>query len=179
MSEFRTMAVTVQRGEDFHTITLDDTHDVSIVERLENLANSREWEIVSVVIDGWDFTEEMWPHIGHMSNIPLLFQALCDDPYQADVICAFITVNDCADVDTWEDCIYLSGTDHEEVCREWAEAFYKVHEQVATRYYEAVYAPTDPFPSWMELDWRETLDNIASEESSSVVEMFDMVYYFG
>lgn len=168
-----------ENGGDFHTITVDDTH----AGRLDDVMDTFEragYEPVSVFIDGYDFQEDMWlKHIGYASNIVPLFNALCADSYSADAICAFITERDCADVEDWHDSIYFSGTDYESVVREWAEIGHKVYEETASDHYRSDYVSTDPFPSWMELDWEETLNNIAREESSSVVEFAGMVYYFG
>lgn len=184
MSEFRSMTITVARnvtenGGDFHEITVDDTH----AGRLDDVLYAFEragYEPVSVFIDGYDFQEDMWTkHIGFASNIVPLFDALCAESYSADIICAFITERDCADVEHWYDSIYISGTDHESVVREWADTFYKVYEEKEGQYYQSDYVSVDPFPSWMEMDWEETLNNIARENSSSVVEFAGMVYYFG
>lgn len=181
MSEFRSMAVTIQRGnEDFHTLTLEDGHDFGTVERLEVFANERGWEVLSVVIDGWDFTEEMWPHIAHMSNIPALFETLCNDSYSVDDICAWLTVNDCADVADWYGSIRYSGLDAESIVRAWTEDFHTVYEETPGRYaFSSEFVRAEPFPSWLEIDWDETLYNIAKYESAEVVEFNGMTYYFG
>lgn len=183
MSEFRSMTITFakdvsENGGRFHEITVDTDH----ADRLEYVMAALEganWVVVSVLIDGYDFSEEMWSkHIGHASNIVPLFNALCVDPYQADTICAFITVRDCADVEKWQESIYLSGTDHEWVVREWTDNFYGVYQEVSKAYHEE-YARVDPFPSWMSVDWEDTLNRLAREESSDVVEFNGMIYYFG
>lgn len=180
MSEFRSMTVAVERNGEFHTLTLEDGHDFGTVERLETIADMAGWEVVSVVVDGWDFTEEMWPHIDHMSNIPMLFETLCNNPYQADIICAWLTVNDCADVDSWEDASYFYGQDSETIVREWADAYYRVYEETSGRYaFSSEFVKADPFPDWLEIDWDETLSNIARENGSDVVEFNGMTYYFG
>lgn len=179
MSMFRSMTITVARnvteeGGDFHEIKVDDTH----AGRLEYALcafESAGYEIVSVFIDGYDFQEDMWlKRIGYASNVVPLFDALCADSYQAGIICAFITERDCADVENWRESIYISGKDHESVVREWASMFHKVYRN---NYFG--YVQTDAFPSWIEMDWEETLNNIAREESSSVVEFAGMIYYFG
>lgn len=184
MSEFRSMTITVARnitenGADIHEIKVDDTH-AGRLEYALSAFESAGYEIVSVFIDGYDFQEDMWlKHIGHASNVVPLFDALCADSYSADIICAFITERDCADVETWHESIYFSGTDHESVVREWAQSFHKVYRETATDYYSSEYVETEMFPSWIEMDWEATLNNIAREESSSVVEFAGMVYYFG
>lgn len=183
MSAFRTMTITfarnvTEKGGDFHEITVDDTYAGRLEHTLDAFENAG-YEVVSVLIDGYDFSADMWEeHIGHASNVPLLFDALCADSYSADIICAFITVMDCADVENWADSIYISGIDHETVVRGWAYVFNKMYSNVSKAFREE-YAETDPFPSWMAIDWEGTLDNIASENSSSVVEFFGTVYYFG
>lgn len=168
-----------ENGGHFHEICVDDVHAGRLQDSLSAFETAG-FEIVSVFIDGYDFQEDMWlKHIGHASNVVPLFDALCADSRSADIICAFITERDCADVESWHESIYLSGTDHESVVREWAEVFHKVYQETATDYYSSEYAETDAFPSWLELDWEATLNNIAREESSSVVEFSGMVYYFG
>lgn len=179
MSEFRSMTIVAMRGNDFRTVVLEDHHDVSVVERVQGAADIAGYEIVSVVVDGWDFEEEMWPHIDHASNIPAFFEAVKNDPHNVDVICAWLTVNDAADVENWEDSIHLSGQDSEAVVREWASIFHKVYEETGSLGYSSEYVKTDPFPSWMEIDWEETLEGIARDNSSSVVEFHGLTYYFG
>lgn len=208
MSEFKSMSVVVQSPKTFiepvklsplksfwhrvtgkdvptvefphlHTIELDDTHDASMVENLFDRLDTAEYELVSLIVDGYDFTEEMVKHVHYLSNVPLFFEALINDSYNADVICAFITERDCADVENWMDPIHFSGSSHEEVVTEWMEVFHKVYTPVYRSYRDDDYVETAPVPSWMTVDWEDTLDSIARDNSSSVVEFGGMVYFFG
>lgn len=179
MSEFRSMDITVMRNEEFRTITLTDDHDPYTVANLATAADYSGYEVVSVVVYGYDFTEEMWPHIGHLYNIPVLFEAFKDSPNNADDICAFITVRDCADVDNWADTLMIFGQTHEEVVRNWTEIFHKVYRKTCNGYYETIYVAADVFPSWMVINWEDTLDQLARDNSSSVTEFNGYIYYFG
>lgn len=186
MSMFCRMHITVGKeltdtGGRFHEITVEDHHDSSTLGEVMDCFDEAGYELVSVVIDGWDFTEDMYKHVKWLSNIVPLFEALCDDLYQADMICAWLIENDCADVANWADHVCVSGTSYEDVVRDWVGIFHKVYEQVPSRNYygEPVYVETDPFPNWMEIDWEETLHQIARENSSSVVEFNDMIFFFG
>lgn len=186
MSEFRSMSITVGKeltdtGGRFHEITVEDHHDSYILGEVMIRFADAGYELVSVVIDGWDFTEDMYKHVKWLSNIVPLFDALCDDIHQADTICAWLIENDCAYVANWDDHVCVSGTSYEAVVREWTEIFYKVYERVVSRFYfeDLTYTETDPFPDWMEIDWEETLHKIARENSSSVVEFNDMIFFFG
>ena len=207
MSEFKTMTVVVQAPGGFtvpvkfspvkrtwyyatgkpvpteefphiHTIELDDTHDVDSVENLFDRLDMANYELISVVVDGYDFTEEMVKHVAYMSNVPMFFEALVNDTYAADTICAYILENDCADVNNWDDSAHFSGQDAEEIVTEWMEVFHQVYEPVRRSYTEQ-YVPTAPVPSWLSVDWEDTLDNIRSESGGSVVEFAGYLHYFG
>lgn len=195
MAEFRSMTVVVQSTKTFtetgkdvptyelphlHTIELEDHHDTSQVEMLFDRLDMAHYKLVSLVVDGYDFTEELVKHVYHLSNVSVFFTALINDPYCADVICAFVTERDCADVENWADSVYFSGLTHEDIVREWAEIFHKVYEPIGWGYsgpQDYVEAPA--IPSWATMDWADTLDTIARNNSSSVVEFGGMVYYFG
>jgi len=184
MSEFRSMTITVakdvtENGGYFHEITVEDGHNSDTLLNVLNACDDRGYEIVSVFIDGYDFIEEMWHKIGHISNLVLLFETLCNDIQQAGVICAFIQENDCADVDSWHEHIYIEGMTHEQIVREWVEVFHKIYRENSKSYYESDYVETETFPSWMVIDWEETLKEIAEQESSSVVAFAGNLYFFG
>ena len=208
MSEFRSMTLVVQSPKTFiepvklsplknlwhrvtgkdiptmefphlHTIVLDDSHDVSTVESVIGRMIMADYELVSVIIDGWDFEAEMQKHVEYLSNIPAFFEALMDDTYQVDFIWPFITMEDCADVLSWTDRVFFSGTCYEDVVRQWAESFHRVYEETAGHYaFSSNFVATDSLPSWMDLDWEKTLSNIARECDSYVVEFADCVHYF-
>jgi len=186
MSEFRGMTITFARnvtenGGDFHEITVDDIHAYRLNDVVFAFSDAG-YEIVSVMIDGYDFQEDMFvKHIGSYnanSDVIALFDALCEDVYAADTICAFITVRACADVDNWQDTVNFSGMTYADVVCQWVASFHKVYSEQVDRY-NTFYEETDPFPRWMEIDWEATLQNIAREYSASVVEFNGMVYYFG
>jgi len=160
-----------------HTIELDDSHDVGSVESLFERLNMADYELISVVVDGYDFTEEMVKHVAYLSNVPLFFETLTEDPYAADVICAYILENDCADVDNWDDPFHASGENAEEVVTEWMECFHRVYEPVYRSYREE-YVPTASVPSWLSVDWDDTLENICRETGGTVVEFAGWVHYF-
>lgn len=208
MSEFKSMTVVVQSTKTFtvpvalsplkrlwyratgkdvptyelphlHTIELDDTHDASQVEMLFDRLDMAQYELISLVVEGYDFTEEMVKHVYHLSNVPIFFTALCNDSYSADIICAFVTERDCADVENWADVVYFSGLTCESIVREWAEIFHKVYEPVKQSFYESDYVEAPSIPEWATMDWEDTLDTIARDNNSSVVHFGGMVYYFG
>ena len=58
---------------------MEDHHDSYILGDVMIRFADAGYELVSVVIDGWDFTEDMYKHVKWLSNIVPLFEALCDD----------------------------------------------------------------------------------------------------
>lgn len=179
MSEFTMTAVFGRNDVDFHTITLNSAHNpIIFMDVLDRFATAG-YEILSVIVNGYDFENvELVRHIKFYSNLAVFFEALYDSPHQADMVCAFITVNDCADVDNWTDRVYFSGGTHEEVVRSWATVFHKVYEERPKGYYDTEFVSVDALPSWMDINWESTLENIASKESSVVTEFGSGVYYF-
>lgn len=164
----------------FHTFELDDSHDVASVELLFDRLNIQDYELVSLVVDGYDFTVEMLKHVKFLSDVYVFFNALVTDSYSADIICAFLMNEDVADVDSWPDRVYFSGTDHEDVVNQWTDVFHTVYQPHYSDYasYAVSYERTDSIPSFVEVDWEETLNKIAQENDSYVVEFENMVYYF-
>lgn len=181
MSEFREMSVTVQRGDEFRTVILDETHDVSVVERMGERALRIGYEIVSVVVSTHMFDLEMLEHVGgdDMEGICTLLETLSDDAREADVILAYTTVADIADVPSWQDKIIFSG-DAESICQEWAEAFERRYQETSgDSPFVSQFVAAPSWPEWLEIDWESSLDSLARREGADVVELEGMFYYFG
>lgn len=168
-----------ESGGHFHNVTVDEDYDVYAVGSVVLALTNAGFDVMSVVVDGYDFIEEMWKHIKHSSSIQPFFEALASDIYSADIICAFILENNAADATEWTDTIYFHGEDHEAIAREWADIFHKVYEEVPVRFGETTYERVDVFPDWMEIDWEETAESIARDNQSSLVEFNGYYYYFG
>lgn len=185
MSEFKSMTIVVGRdlprfnirGGHYHTITVDQDHDAMILADVIDRFDRAGYELLSVIVDGYDFAEEMVKHVRYMSNVPLFFEALQNDKYQADVICAFITVDDCADVESWHDRIIFYGPDYESVVLEWSDTFDKVYQRHSNGFYDAFYTETSRIPSWASVDWEDALNTIARDNSSAVIEFGGSVFY--
>lgn len=184
MSYFRSMTIAFGRnvtedGGDFHTISVDSDHDYDILESVIDTFLNASYDVLSVVIDGYDFEEDMWEHIGYASNIPGVFQALCQDAYSADDICAFLLENDAADADQWEDGIRFSVGSYEEFVKEYAEIFNRVYSESGKPFGQCTYVEAPAFPDYLVIDWEESAEAIAAADSASLVWFNDYLYYFG
>lgn len=188
MSEFSSLEITLARnydenGGDFRTLKVDDTHEGRLWDALFALYRI-DYEVVSAVVDGYDFLEDIWEWIDqdNVNHLVEAFDALCADKHSADIIVAFLSVMPSAEVSTWYDSVYFRGADYEEVVREWVATFHKRYEEIGRGYYETAYVEAEVFPDWMATDenfWIDTLDNIANQNGSTVVEFNTEVFYFG
>lgn len=169
--------VTTEGGE-FQTFQLETWDDE--IEDMLNGMEADDWERVSVVVEASEFEAEINKHISDTEDVLNVLEALERDARQAGYIVAFLMCNDTADVLSWTDRIYMSGPDAESLVREWAEVFHHAYEQEANNYSWSTveYKRTDPFPSWMVLDWNKTLAAIADEHNNTVVEFDGEIYMF-
>lgn len=182
MPGFQTLNVTyaknvTENGGDFQTFKFE-TWDADITEMLDSMSDNG-WERVSVIVEASEFEAEISKHISSTDDILNVLEALENDTWQAGYVVAFLMCNDTADVTNWTDRIYMSGSDAEALVREWADTFHMVYQPERQGYYSAPeYKLTDPFPSWMVLDWDKTLDKIANDNHNSVVEFDGELYMF-
>ena len=185
MSEFSWMEVTFgknldESGGDFHSVKINDVHEGRLHDVVACFL-SNGYEIVSVVVDGMNFLQEMSQHIAP-EDLGDAFDIMCSFSTNVDAVVAFLHVRDSADILNWDDSILIQGSDHEDVVRGWTELFHKRYEEVTENRYDSRFVEAEVFPDWMATNtefWRDSLDNIAQKESSDVVEFNDEVYYFG
>lgn len=190
MSSFSSLTIAFVRNVDadnpdagdIHTISVDADHDpdtlFDVVERLTGAG----YDYVSVWLDTAMFAFEIRQHIPEHTDIVPVFEAFKNDPHDADNIAAFLIAEGCGDIDSWEDRIWVTGITYEEVVTEWAEIFEKRFEETSKRsrygVSETAYVSTAAIPDYLVIDWKETAEYIAREESNNLVEMCDMIYMF-
>jgi hypothetical protein len=190
MAQFSSLEVTLLRGNvdenggDFRTLKVGEIHEGRLHGALASLY-SIGYEVVSAVVDGASFVEEIWDSIdqGSITDLCDAFDTFCAEEYNVDIVVAFLKEMPSSEVLNWDDHVWFRGSDHEDVVRQWTEVFCKRYEQVAgENHWDLKFVDADMFPDWMATDdsfWKNTLENIASQESSVVIEFNDEVYYFG
>lgn len=162
----------------FHTITVDDDHDADNVAYVIERFVSSGYEILSVVIRTSSEEVDMWKHIGYASNIAPVHEVLSANKWDAESILAYLTVNDAADVDEWEDGTRISGCTHEELVSEWVEVYAPTVYELTGPYYSKNYAEAAKIPDFLVVDWEETAEYIARENGLSLVDYNGTLYYF-
>lgn len=128
MSQFSKLDITFNKGERFRTITLDADHesyawsttvgdfdnpdfvDHSGLWEVFNRFVDCGWEMVSVVVDGSTFQYEALRDLSRPIDVVELFDALKEERVDAHTICAWLTVDETANLANLEDSVHAEGS---------------------------------------------------------------------
>jgi hypothetical protein len=178
MSQFSSMTLTFNKGEHFHSVRVDAGHEPYAWESPINedfsggyVSHSGLWdvycrfvranyELVSCVIDGSSFEYEALKDLSNHSDVVDLFEALKEQTYDAHTICAWLTVDETANLSNLEGCCTAEGGNHSDL---WN----------AVQDYEEGNVMV---PSWISIDPEDTCDSYADYMGYELVD-FEGYYY--
>jgi hypothetical protein len=175
MSLFSSMTLTFNKGDHFHSVRVDEDHETSgwsffaddsfteyrdhsgLTEVYNRLIGAG-FELVSCVIDGSTLQYEALKNLSDHRDVMDLFDALKDSDYDAHTICAWLTVDETANLDNLQGSVMYEGNSY-------------------TRIWDEI-SSEENIPGWVVADPQETCETYAEYNGYVLVDFEGYIYIF-